>query len=316
METLMVKQAKRHNIGAAVAKLLGGRADTKKCAEVIATSLEADGDALGAAVIREAATTAPLSYQQINGTPGPVDWLMPRDLAEEFVIDAMTGATLNRLVAELREAPRFLRAGIDAPTRVLFDGPSGTGKTLAARWIGGCLGLPVAVVRIDRVIESYMGASASNIAKAIDASSKVPSILFLDEIDGMSAQRGGGGGDAVGQESSRITSSLLQQLDLLPPEQIVIAATNFPSALDGALLRRLHARVTFGLPDREARAEMVRRWWSRVRWDDDAAQVLVSGSEGLSGASVRAWAMAAARAGLLTGTTIRAEHVTATTGAR
>lgn len=314
METQMVKQAKRHNIGAAVAKMLGGRADTRKCAEVIAISLEADGDSAGAALVRETATKAPLSYHEMNAEKPPVEWSMPRDFSAEFVIDATTGATLEKLVAELREASRFLLSGIDAPTRILFDGPSGTGKTLAARWMGGCLGLPVAILRLDRVVQSYMGATGASIAKAIHAISEVPSILFIDEIDGMSSARGRGD-DGAAQESSRITSTLLQQLDLLPPGQIVIAATNFPAALDGALLRRLPGRVTFTCPDREARAEMVRRWWSRVPWDDDAAQVLVSGSEGSSGASVRAWAMAAARAGLLTGTTIRAEHVTATTGA-
>ena len=313
METIMAKQAKRHNIGAAVAKMLGGRADTRKCAEVIAVSLEADGDHIGAALVRDIATKAPLSYHEVNAEKTPVDWSMPRDLSAEFVIDATTGAALEKLVAELREASRFLLSGIDAPTRILFDGPSGTGKTLAARWMGGCLGLPVAILRLDRVVQSFMGATGANIAKAIHAISGVPSILFIDEIDGMSSARGRGD-DGASQEASRITSTLLQQLDLLPPEQIVIAATNFPAALDGALLRRLPGRVTFGLPDREARTEMVRRWWARVPSDTDAIQMLVSGTDGSSGASVRAWAMAAARAGLLNGTTIRVEHVIATTG--
>lgn len=237
-----------------------------------------------------------------------VDWCDPIDLSQELTLDASAGVALERLTKELEAAPRILAAGIDAPTRILFAGPSGVGKTLAVRWLGWRLGLPVAIAKLHEIVSQYMGQNAAHVAVAIGAARSCPSILFLDEIDGMCSKRGSAEGAAMA-ESNRATSSLLQQLDALPSEQIVIAATNFPELLDGALARRLPTRIDFGMPDAVARRQMVDRWLVRCPHTPGAAGVLAAMSEGKSGAGLRAMVMAAARSALMEGVELQARHV-------
>jgi SpoVK/Ycf46/Vps4 family AAA+-type ATPase len=66
-----------------------------------------------------------------------------------------------------------------------------------------------------------------------------PSIIFIDELDGIASRRsagGGGGGDAAGE---RLLATLLTEMDGLEAATgvLLLAATNRPEAVDAALLR-------------------------------------------------------------------------------
>ncbi len=194
---------------------------------------------------------------------------------------------------QMRHVDIFLEAGIDPPTRMLFVGPSGTGKTLAARTIGAALGLPVCVADLGSFVGKYLGETASNIATAFRVSAAEGAILFLDEIDGMSQSRAHGDkGSGGGLEMSRATTAFFQQLDWAPKRQLVIAATNFPDLLDPALVRRFTKHVTFGLPNEKARRQLIDGWLKRVVGvDAEAVNSLVARSESMSCADLRSAAM-------------------------
>jgi SpoVK/Ycf46/Vps4 family AAA+-type ATPase len=276
------------------------RIDTGRCGETVARAYEAMGDVAAAAAVRQALidTAGPAVHQLGRVERDQLEWFEPTDLSGQLVLDGATGTALERLVAELQQAHRLLAAGIDAPTRVLFAGPSGTGKTLAARWLGGRLGIPVGVVRVSSVISGFMGSTGANLAKAFDATSLFPTVLFLDEIDAICARRDGSGKHDV-EEMARVTSTLLQMLDMAPPGQIIVAATNFRDKVDPALLRRLPTAVTFELPGASAREAMIRGWWSKVPFSGAALNDAVAATAGKSGAETRSFAMDLARAALL-----------------
>lgn len=302
-------------MGASIAKLIDAangdrRVHLARVAEGIAKQLDDDGAADEAKAVRYAASRSGrvMSPQQPGGNL--MEWLPPCEL-NELVLDDATGTNLDRLLKELRSAPAFLSAGVDAPTRVLFSGPSGTGKTLAARWIGASLGLPVAMVRLDQVVASHLGETSANIAKAFAGASAVASILFLDEIDGMTSDRATEDATGGDRELGRATTALLQQLDLLEPDRVVIAATNHPGKLDAALRRRFASEVSFGLPDAAARRTMVERWLAKVDATSTALDALTALSEGLAGARVRALAMASARLAIMAGERLGEAHVRA-----
>lgn len=255
--------------------------------------------------------TAPARATRIVKPANPsglIEWLDPHE-GDELVLDAKCGKQLDTLLAELRAASRFIEAGIDAPTRVLFFGPSGVGKTLAARWIGARVSLPVGMVRLNQIVGSTLGSTAANLGKVFAEASSVASIVFLDEIDGMGANRAKGGEGDAGAEMKRATTALLQQLDLYPPERIVIAATNHRDQLDAALSRRFTTSISFSLPDAAARRSMASRWLAKVRLDDDALDAIAECSEGRSGAFVRTITMAAARRSLMADVPLSGDHV-------
>jgi AAA+ superfamily predicted ATPase len=61
---------------------------------------------------------------------------------------------------------------------------------------------------------------------------------MLDEIDCISIERGSSSGEGADGEMSRITISLMQELDKISNQAIIIAATNRLDRIDKALIRR------------------------------------------------------------------------------
>jgi ATP-dependent 26S proteasome regulatory subunit len=298
---------KRANIAAAIVKLVQAVQKSKvpdaRTFEVIAFSLERDGDSAGAAEVRALTADdqgkAHLSFARVAQRAADVEgmrWFDPTDLSNEIVWYGESARQMQRLEEEMAAVPDFLAAGLDTPTRALFVGPSGVGKTLAARWLGWRLGLPVAVVVLDQISRSYMGETATRLVRVFEEAAKTPSIIFLDEIDSFSLARGIGG-DSVSHEFSRVTTTLLQRLDWFPPSQIIIAATNLEEKLDTALRRRLPLRIEFGLPDHKARVAMIDRWLARAPVLESVRVDLARLEQ--SPAELRALAMAAGRAAVL-----------------
>ena len=112
----------------------------------------------------------------------------------------------------------------------------------------GELGLPLFVVKLDRLISSYLGETASNVRKIFEFARKQPCILFLDEFDALARARD----DATEHnELRRVVNSLLIFIDRIKPKGFLIAATNLDKALDPAVWRRFDEVVWFEKPDRE-----------------------------------------------------------------
>ena len=158
----------------------------------------------------------------------------------------------------LRYPEIFERLGIDAPKGVLLYGPPGCGKTLIARAIANETEAKFFTVSGPEIIHKFYGESEAHLRKIFEeASSKGPSIVFIDEIDAIAPHRE----KVVGDVEKRVVAQLLALMDGLKRRGniIVIAATNLPNALDPALRRpgRFDREIVIPIPDRNGRLEIL-----------------------------------------------------------
>ncbi|MGO8656344.1 AAA family ATPase, partial [Rhizobium ruizarguesonis] len=105
----------------------------------------------------------------------------PQHTKGDIVLSATNARVLLSLVKEFRRGEDLRRHGLQVRSKVLFCGPPGCGKTLCAEIFAAELGLPFFVVKLDRLISSYLGETASNIRKIFEFARKQPCVLFFDE---------------------------------------------------------------------------------------------------------------------------------------
>lgn len=120
----------------------------------------------------------------------------------------------------------------------LLYGPPGTGKTMFARYIAYKKGLPFCYLNFSKAVDSYMGATSRNIAKAFTYAASNPCVFLLDEVDAISCNRSKGMSDGASKEIGRVTITLMQEFDRLPNDVIVLGATNRLDILDEAFISR------------------------------------------------------------------------------
>lgn len=158
----------------------------------------------------------------------------------------------------------FERFRIQPPRGCLFYGPPGTGKTLVARALANeCSQGERKVAFFMRkgadCLSKWVGESERQLRLLFDQAYQMrPSIIFFDEIDGLAPVRS----SRQDQIHSSIVSTLLALMDGLDSrgEVVVIGATNRLDSIDPALRRpgRFDREFLFGLPDREARREILK----------------------------------------------------------
>ncbi|CAN0192369.1 unnamed protein product, partial [Scytosiphon promiscuus] len=165
----------------------------------------------------------------------------------------------------------FARMGVSAPAGALLYGPSGCGKSLVAQVLATECLANFLWVRSSELLSRYLGETEAKLRALFSrARAAAPCILFLDELDAITAKRGDGTGDGdgggeAGSVHARVLSTLLNEMDGVASSGggggvLVLAATNRRGALDAALLRpgRLHESVELGVPGREDREGVLR----------------------------------------------------------
>jgi hypothetical protein len=134
--------------------------------------------------------------------------------------------------------------------RALFTGPSGTGKTHAARLLAASLQKDLYQLDLSAVVNKYIGETEKNLGRLLDAAEDLDVILLIDEGDALLTQR-----TEVHSSNDRYgnmeTNFLLQRLESY--QGILIVTTNARSRIDSAFERRMDVTVEFNSPDAEER---------------------------------------------------------------
>lgn len=163
----------------------------------------------------------------------------------DIVLSDLAQSSLDEIIMEHNRAETLRSFGLQPAGKLLFCGPPGCGKTLAAEVIASALSMPLVVVRLDSVISSFLGETASNLRKVFDYISKHPSVALLDEFDAISKDRGD---SADHGELKRSVNAVLQMMDGYRGQSIIIATTNYESLLDKAVWRRFDEVIQFDAP--------------------------------------------------------------------
>lgn len=173
----------------------------------------------------------------------------------EPVYDTRTWAAVRQVAREREQSERLTQAGVDPTRSVLFTGPPGVGKTLAAKWIARELGQALAILDLSAVMSSFLGRTGSNVRAVLDFARDHNCILLLDELDAVAKRR-----DDTSEigELKRLVTVLLQEIDEWPPSCLLLAATNHAKLLDPAVWRRFEVVVEFPLPEPEVVAAVLR----------------------------------------------------------
>lgn len=172
----------------------------------------------------------------------------PTRRLEDVVLSDENSSLLEEILQELHKSEILKSYGLYPVDRLLFCGPPGCGKTLTAEVVASELGLPLSIIRIDSVISSYLGETASNLRQVFDFISSVPMVVLFDEFDALGKERD----DAAEHgELKRVVNAFLQMLDNFEGKSLLIAATNHDQILDPAVWRRFDEVLVFDLPNIE-----------------------------------------------------------------
>jgi hypothetical protein len=174
-----------------------------------------------------------------------------------LAVGSETMAELRLLEARCRHRERIgaslgAAAGSDAMAgvRALLSGPSGTGKTLAARTLAGVLGIDLYRVDLSAVVNKYLGETEKNLHTLFARAEEADAALLLDEGDALLTRR-----TDVQTSNDRYanleTNFLLQRLESF--EGILLVTTNAGERIDEAFRRRMDVVVEFGVPDETER---------------------------------------------------------------
>ena len=195
----------------------------------------------------------------------------------------------------IRYPELFERLGIEPPKGVLLFGAPGTGKTLLAKAVANESDAHFIDISGPELVSKFVGESEEKLREIFnEAKEKAPTIIFMDEIDAMVPKRE----EATNEVERRMVSQLLALLDGIGSrgQVIVIGATNRPNAIDPALRRpgRFDREIEIGVPDRNARKEILQIHTRNMPLKDVNLDELASITHGYTGADLTALAREAA----------------------
>lgn len=187
--------------------------------------------------------------------------LQPRYGWDDIVLPNDQRALLLEIVNTVRQRPRVLdewgvgdKLASSRGVTVLFAGPPGTGKTMAAEVISGELGLDLYKIDLSTVVSKYIGETEKNLERIFNEAETSNAILFFDEADSLFGKRSEVK-DSHDRYANIEISYLLQRMEAY--DGVTMLATNLRANLDEAFTRRLQFAVDFPFPEE---ADRLRIW--------------------------------------------------------
>ncbi len=195
--------------------------------------------------------------QAVNALPELAVRIEPRYAWEDLVLPQTKIEQLREICSHSKHQYRVFsewgfgrKLSHGTGLSVLFSGPPGTGKTMAAAVMARELGLELVRIELSGVVSKYIGETEKNLNKIFKEAGAGDAILFFDEADALFGKRTRVS-DAHDRYANIETGYLLQKMEEY--EGTVILATNLRENMDEAFARRIRFIVEFPFPDEASR---------------------------------------------------------------
>ncbi|XP_027331640.1 ATPase family AAA domain-containing protein 1-like [Abrus precatorius] len=192
------------------------------------------------------------------------DVINPDNIDVEFNsiggLETIKQALFELVILPLKRPDLFSYGKLLGPQKgVLLYGPPGTGKTMLAKAIAKESGAVFINVRISNLMSKWFGDAQKLVAAVFSLAHKLqPAIIFIDEVDSFLGQRRTTDHEAL----LNMKTEFMALWDGFTTDQnaqvMVLAATNRPSELDEAILRRLPQAFEIGMPHQKERADILK----------------------------------------------------------
>ena len=193
-----------------------------------------------------------------------VQEVVPQIRLSDVQLSPVAARVVSELVEEQKRTELLRSHGIEPRNRVLLSGPPGNGKTSVAEAIATELMLPFYVIRYEGVVSSFLGETAARLDTAFEFVRTRRCVLFFDELDTIAKERSD---EHETGEIKRVVSTLLLQIDRLPPHVILVGATNHSELLDRAAWRRFQIRAELDRPSRSQATKFLEGLTERLGGD-------------------------------------------------
>lgn len=175
---------------------------------------------------------------------------------------------LSEIITNAKESKSFAKVAGDSKLTkhkkgiaVLFSGPSGAGKTLAANFLANQMGMDLFRVDLSMVVNKYIGETEKNLKRIFGAAEQSGVILFFDEADALFGKRTELK-DSHDRFSNIDTSHIFQRIE--DYKGLAILATNIKKNIDPAFTRRIRHILDFPKPNEEERISFWKRFFRKL----------------------------------------------------
>ena len=200
--------------------------------------------------------------------------------------------TLQEMVIMPQLRPDLF-TGLRAPPRgLLLFGPPGTGKTMLAKAVACEANATFFSISASSLTGRWVGESEGMVRAMFEvARSRQPAFIFIDEVDSLLSERGGGN---EGEGSRKLKTEFLVQFDGVSSGDsqgvTVMGATNRPQEIDEAARRRFVKRIYVPLPDDAGRLQLLDSLMAkhRVKMSAKQRKAISQRTAHYSGADLRA----------------------------
>ncbi|VAI05615.1 unnamed protein product [Triticum turgidum subsp. durum] len=200
--------------------------------------------------------------------------------------------TLKELVMLPLQRPELFSKGqLMKPCKgILLFGPPGTGKTMLAKAVATEAGANFINISMSSISSKWFGEGEKYVKAVFSLASKIaPSVIFVDEVDGMLGRRENPGEH---EAMRKMKNEFMVNWDGLRTKDkervLVLAATNRPFDLDEAVIRRLPRRLMVNLPDASNRRKIISVILAKEDLADDLdLEAIANLTEGYSGSDLK-----------------------------